>query len=595
MRRASRGTSLLTIALVLGTLLSGCVNLPDSSRVQRGRGIGVERSSSLVVNHPPGPRPGADKTEIVDHYVEAMLAFPQAPNLVRRFFTPEAARSWVPGQQLRVYENPSVAEGPAGTVSLKARVLGLLDNRGSWASASSSADSLDVALHLAKVNGQWRISNPPPGTLIDTDFFARYYHQYSLYYFDPSHTLLTPDVVYLLLGNAGETSGALVHNLLLGPTAAMGGVVRGEVPPGTSLTGRVTVSDGGLAEVPLSGQVLSMPPARLRYLAAELAWTLRQERLGVNHVQMTSAGRVVTVPGLGESFSVDTFQGYDPAFFPAKRTLYALSAEGHLVSVSPDGGFAVAGTLGAVKARGRSAAVNLTGSLGAMVIHDGRSVVVGDIVDGQDSVANGVWFTGGHQLLKPSWDVHDLLWLVDRAPGGARVIVVARVGSRTVENVVDAPGITGKDVRAFAVSRDGTRAAIITGTGVHSELFIASVQRSATTRTEVSLTNVRNVADADFPLVSLSAVAWYTPTTLIVLARDAGSDPQPYQIAVDGSRVQPTTGFLPVRPTFLAAGSYPDVPPVIGSSDGRLYSRTPDQQWPLIRTRQRLFAPFYVG
>ncbi len=595
MRPASRGVCRLAVALVLGVLLSGCVNLPDSSPVQRGRGIGVDRSPSLVLNHPPGPRPGADKTEIVDHYVQAMLAFPQAPDLVRRFFTPDAASSWVPGQQLRVYENPSVAEGHAGTVTLSARVLGVLDDRGSWASASSSADALDVALELKKVNGQWRISNPPQGTLIDTDFFARYYHQYSLYYFDPSHTLLTPDVVYLLLGNSGETANSLVHNLLLGPTAAMGGVVHGEVPRGTSLTGPVTVSDGGLAEVPLTGQVVSLPPARLRYLAAQLAWTLRQERLGVNHVQMTAAGSVVAVPGLGESFSVDAFQGYDPTVFAAKRTLYALSSRGRLVSVSPDGAFAVAGALGAVKAPARSAAVNPSGSLGALVTDDGRSVVVGDIVDGQDAVANGVWFKGGHELIKPSWDVHDVLWLVDRAPGGARVIVVARVGSRIVEKVVDAPGITGADVRAFAMSRDGMRAAIIIGTGASSRLFIASVHRSASTRTEVSLTNVRDVADADFPLVGLSAVAWYTPTTVIVLARDEGSDPQPYQVAIDGSRVQPTTGFLPVRPAYLAAGSDPDVPPVIGSSNGRLYSRTPDQQWPLLTTRQRLFAPVYVG
>ncbi len=595
MSPARGGTCRLAVALVLGVLLAGCVNLSDSSPVQRGRGIGVDRSSSLVLNHPPGPRPGADKTEIVDHYVQAMLAFPPAPNLVRRFFTPEAARSWVPGQQLRVYENPGVTEGPAGTVTLRARVLGLLDDRGSWASASSSADALDVALQLRKVNGQWRISNPPPGMLIDTDFFARYYHQYSLYFFDPSHTLLTPDVVYLLLGNAGETSNALVHNLLLGPTAAMGGVVHGDVPEGTGLTGPVTVSEGGLAEVPLTGQVLSTPPARLRYLAAELAWTLRQERLGVNHVQMTAAGSVLAVPGLGESFSVDAFQGYDPTVFAATQTLYALSSAGRLVSVSSDGAFAVAGNLGSVKARARSAAVNPSGSLGALVTEHGRSVVVGDIVNGQDAVANAPWLTGGHDLLKPSWDVHNLLWLVDREPGGARVLVASRVGSRVKKLVVNAPGITGQDVRALAISRDGMRAAVIIGTGVDSRLVIASVRRSATTRTEVSLTNVQDIADTDFPLVSLSAVAWYTPATVIVLARDEGSDPQPYQIAIDGSRVQPTTGFLPVRPVYLAAGANPDVPPVIGSSDGRLYSRTPDQQWPLLTTRQRLFAPLYAG
>ncbi|MGI8701832.1 MAG: LpqB family beta-propeller domain-containing protein [Nocardioidaceae bacterium] len=595
MTARSRSGWLLLVAIVLGALLSGCVSLPDSSSVQRGRGAGVHRSSSLVINHPPGPRPGADKTSIVEHYIQAMLSFPLAPDVVRQFFTPAAARSWVPSQQLRVYENPVVTGGPSGTVSLRAKVLGSLDDRGSWVSASSSADALDVALELTKVAGEWRISNPPPGTLLDTDFFARYYHQYSLYYFDPSHTLLTPDAIYLLLGNAAQTSNALVRNLLRGPTAAMGGVVSGEVPPGTRLTGDVTVSESGLAEVPLSSQVLSMSAQRLRYLAAQLAWTLRQERLGVNHVRMTAAGHVVTVPGLDESFAVDAFQGYDPTIFAAKRTLYALSSEGHLVSVTPDSAFAVAGPIGALPARASSAGVNPSGSRAAVVTRGGSRVVVGDIIDGEDAAANAVWLSGGSGLLKPSWDVHDLLWLVDRPDGRARVHVVAGVGTRVVDNVVNAPGISGEDVRAFAMSRDGMRAAVIIGSGTDAKLVVASVRRSATSRMDVSLTNVRDIADADFPLMSLTSVAWYTPTTLMVVAQDEGSDPQPYQIAVDGSRVQPTTGFLPIRPTYLAAGSDADVPPVIGSSDGRLYSRTPDQQWPLLPTRQRLFAPTYVG
>lgn len=595
MSSAARIGRRLGASAAVVALLAGCVSLPDSSSVQRGRGVGVQRGFSLVFNYPPGPQPGADKTEIVAHYMQAMLAFPLAPAVVREFFTPEAARSWVPGAALRVYQSPSVASGSAGTVALNAQVLGSLDARGSWVSASSSADALDVALDLRKVDGEWRISNPPPGTLLDTDFFSRYYHQYSLYYFDPTHTLLAPDPVYLLLGNTGQTANALVRDLLRGPTAAMGGVVQGEVPAGTRLASDVAVSAGGLAEVPLTGQVLQMSSERLRFLAAQLAWTLRQERLGVNHVQVSAAGRVVSVPGLGDSFSVDAFQGYDPTIFAAKRTLYALSAEGHLVAVSSDRAYPVAGRVGAVRARARSVAVDPSGSLGALVTEGGTKVVVGDVVESADAADNAVWRSGRHDLLKPVWDVRGLLWLVDRPGGRARILVAAKVGSRVVTKAVNAPGITGEDVRGFALSRDGMRAAVVIGRGDGTRLAIASVSRRATSRTEISLTNVRDIANADFPLVNMTAVAWFTPTTVIVLAQDEGSDPQPYQIAIDGSRVQPTTGFLPVRPEYLAAGSDPDVPPVVGSADGRLYSRAPDQQWPLVEAPQRLFAPTYVG
>lgn len=591
--RSVAGGRLLMGALLVA-VLAGCVSLPDSSSVQRGREVGVQRSSGQVINHPPGPQPGADKTSIVEHYMQAMLSFPLAPAVVREFLTPGAARAWVPSELLRVYQEPVVHGGPAGTVTLEAEVLGSLDTRGSWVSSTSSADGLGVALRLVKVAGEWRIANPPAGTLLDTDFFERYYHQYSLYFFDPSHTILTPDPVYLLLGDAGQTSNALVHNLLLGPTDAMGGVVSGEVPDGTRLESPVTVSPSGLAEVPLSEQVTTMSSAGLRFFAAQLAWTLRQERLGVNHVRMTAGGVVVPVPGLGDSFAVDAFQGFDPTIFAAKRTLYALTDKGRLVSVSPDGGVAPAGAIGELTHRAVSAAVNPSGALGALVTNAGTKLFVGNVVDDDEAAAPSKWFEG-ESLLKPAWDVHDLLWVVDRTSAGARVHVLANVGGTVVARDVEAPGITSADVQALALSRDGMRAAVIIGTGSDSRLVVASVRRSALSPSSVSLANVRDVVDTNFTLDGLTAVAWYTPTTLIVVGQDDGSDPQPYQIAIDGSRVQPTTGFLPVRPEYLAAGSNTDAPPVIGSKEGDLFRRTPDQQWPALRAPRALFAPTYVG
>lgn len=586
----------LLVGVLLAAVLSGCVSLPDSSSVERGREVGVQRSSGQVINRPPGPQPGADASSIVEHYLQAMLSFPPAPAVVRKFLTPQAAHAWVPDAQLRVYEDPVVRSGPGRAVTLQAPVLGSLDARGSWVSSPASTDGVDVALSLLKVGGEWRISNPPAGTLLDTDFFDRYYQQYSLYFFDPTHTILAPDPVYYQLGDAGKTANELVHNLLLGPTEAMGGVVSGEVPSGTRLVGPLTVSPGGLAEVPLGGQVMTMSSAGLRFLAAQLAWTLRQERLGINHVRIWANGEVVAVPDLGEIFAVDAFRGYDPTIFAAKRTLFALDADGHLRSVAPDGSAEKAGAIGDWPARAESAAVDPSGTLGAIVTRGGTRVVVGDVVAGDDASASR-WRPDGESLLKPSWDVHGLLWVVDRTSTGARVRVLAAAssgGTDNVHEVVDAPGISDTDdLRAFTLSRDGMRAAVIIGSGSSSRLVLASVRRSATAPTDVSLTNVRDIADGG--LRGLTAVAWQTPTTLMVVGHELGSDPQPYEIAIDGSRVRPTTGFLPVRPQYLAAGSNPDVPPVIGSEDGRLYSRTPDERWPLLTARKTLFAPTYVG
>jgi hypothetical protein len=163
--------------------------------------------------------------------------------------------------------------------------------------------------------------------------------------------------------------------------------------------------------------------------------------------------------------------------------------------------------------------------------------------------------------------------------------------------VVDAPGIAGQDVRAFAVSRDGMRFAAVIDEGSDARLVTAMVRRSATSRLDVSLVGVRQISNAAFPFVNLSNLVWFSPTSVAVLAEIAGNEPQPYQIAIDGSEVQPTTGFLPVSPVSLTAGGSASVPPVIGTEDGRLYIRGPNQQWVLVPTkaRVRLTAPTYPG
>lgn len=594
-----RRAGLVTVALVLGALLTGCATLPDSSSVQRGHGDGVQRASSLVFYHPPGPQPGADKTDIVEHYLQAMLAFPQAPDVVRQFLTPNAARSWIPDQQLRVYQSLSTSTGLRGGVSLRASILGSLDERGSWVSADSSNDRVDEGLALRKIRGEWRISDPPPGTLIDADFFTRYYRQYSLYFFDASHTLLTPDPVYVLQRGPGAIATELVSNLLQGPTGSMGGVVSAEVPRPGGGGAAVTVSESGIADVRLPQQYAVLPAARLRHFAVQLTWTLLQDGVGVSHVLLRVGNRLVTVPGHDEPFTLEDFSGYDPTVFAASRTLYALSAEGHLQMVfiegTHPGAYPVPGGIGSERAPATAAAVAPNSPLAALVTAGGTRLIVGSTSPSPDAISDRVWFQGADHLIKPSWDVHDLLWLVDRTPAGAVVRVATQRGDRVVHAVVDARGISGQDVRAFAVSRDGTRVAAILGRGSTSHLVIAMVQRSATSSLDVALTAVRPVRNANFPVANMTALAWFSPTSVMVLGQVGASEPQPYQIAIDGSRVQPTTGFLPVQPRYLAAGSATGVPPVIGSADGRLYARTRQQQWPLLLTGHRVFAPVYVG
>ncbi len=591
----------LLAVLVVGlcaTLLSSCIALPESSQVRAGRAVAAQQqclAGSAVAecpplprNRPPGPQPGASKQDVVQGYLEAMLAYPQSPDVVREFFTPLAAKAWNPHDGLVVYEEPTLTNIASG-ISLKGRLLGSLDHRGSWHSASGLNQSLNSLLLLSKVDGEWRIGNPPQGTLVDSDYFYDYYHQYSLYYFDNQRSILTPDPVFLLLGP--RTATALVRNLLLGPTPDTAGVVQSSVPAQTTLRAPVSVSASGLAEVSLSRDVLNVPRDDLKYFAAQLAWTLRQERLGIDHVMLTVAGRPLDVPGVGTTFPVEEFQGYDPANFAASRSLFALS-KGRLYSPSSGGVVAVNGPIGAKKVVGRSVGVDTSATLAAMVTPDGHRVLVGGINGGPSVTEVSTWFSGGSDILAPSWDVHDVLWLVDQTPThGAVIYTVTSKGS----HVVSAPGVSGEVVKAFALSRDGVRFAAVLGRGSHTRLVICTIRRTADDFTRVRLTHVEEIVNSDYPLSDLSGLAWITPTAVVVLAKDEGSDIQPYQVSIDGSRIQPTSGFLPIQPVSVASGPNPDAPTVLGARDGDLYIRTTNQQWSALNSRRPLFAPVYPG
>jgi Lipoprotein LpqB beta-propeller domain len=578
----------LCLVAVAGVLLAGCVSLPDSSAVKSGRGAGVDKQGSLIKYSPPGPEAGAPRQAIIEGYLAAMLAFPSDPVLVRQFMSPSAAKAWHPDERLQVYEEPSIAQVGAG-LYLTARILGSVDTRGSWSSTTGPEAAMNLRVSMIKVDDQLRIDNPVPGTLMDADHFSRYYHQYSLYFFDPTYTLLTPDPVYLQLGTPSTTSTSLVRDLLLGPTSDMAGVVQSAAPVPTRLSPSVSVSSSGYADVPLSSNVGSLQPGQIRSLAAQLAWTLRQEHVGVNHIRIKVNGRALTVQGLGSVFSVENF--HDPTITPASRTLYALSDKGHLFTVSSGRADPVTGPIGATEIKARSMAINASATFAALVNEDGMTVVAGGLTQAQSDSPAKIWFRSGSDLLRPSWDASGLLWLVDLRGRQA----VLEVATKSVSRVVDAPGIAGEDVRAFALSRDGMRFAAVLGEGNQSHLVVAMIKRNAKHLTDVSLVGRRFVVNSDFPLSNINGLAWVNPTTVVVLAQDRSSEAQPYEVSVDGSHVEPTTGFLPIRPVSVASGAGSGAPSVIGSSDGVLYVRTADEQWARLTATQKLSGPAYPG
>jgi hypothetical protein len=575
----------LAVVASVAALCSACVSIPDTSPVRESDDVQVGGPSQQISNIVPGPRVGDSPAGIVRGFIDAMLAFPQSSATAREFLTQAAGASWDPRESAIVYDDLSINEADeAITVTVDA--LGSVDGRGAWRTSPPSESTRTYPLRMELVDGEWRIATPPDGILIDADFFDRNYAPYALYFLDPTRTILTPDPVYLPLGETAAT--ALVDDLLRGPTGALAGAATSAATTDVEVDPAVSISPTGVADVSLTSSVLELSESDRRLLAAQLAWTLSQVP-EISAVTMTVDGSPAWAPDdADDEFTVADFSDLDPAGEGGDDQLYALSPQG-LVLVGPSDATAAGGPV-AKTPPGASVAVDPLGALAAMVSADRTAVTVAGIPTDSE-VQPRQWVRGRSELIRPSWDPHGVLWTVASTDGRATILAATESGVTTV----DAPGLTGRRVVAFAVSRDGVRAAaIVRGPGGRDRLMVSTIDRSAEQPARVSLGRATAVSTAQLTLDRLTALAWSSPTSIAVLGSVAGAEQLPYEVEVDGSRIAEATAFLDAVPRTLAAGPNLDAPIVVGDGERRLFVLSSDS-WLQFGGDVPLRAPVYPG
>jgi len=110
------------------------------------------------------------------------------------------------------------------------------------------------------------------------------------------------------------------------------------------------------------------------------------------------------------------------------------------------------------------------------------------------------------------WDFTGRLWEIDRSATGATVSYLRDGTMRTI----DVPGVTGQDVKAFLVSRDGSRLVAVVHLGDANDAIVTS--RILTTgdgqvRHALPAADISDPADPG----TIRDIAWRTPTSLVVL------------------------------------------------------------------------------
>lgn len=587
----SRRTPALVLAAL--TLLGGCVSLPQTGSVTTEPGQGaVDDGAGSYDYTPSGPRPGAAPLTIVEDFLLAMQASPQTTAVASRYLTDEARAGWFPQKATLVHGSKVVSgDGDTWTVGLSQTVQ--LDAHGSWLGRVGGSRGVEYELELVQERGEWRIANPPDALIVPRDYFESRYEQYSVYYFDPSGEVLVPQPTYQPHGDQAAT--LLVRRLLAGPDPRLDGVLRSYIPGGTDYVLSVRLSIEGIAEVELTDRLLELGEEEREKALAQLAWTLSQVS-GVDSMTVQVDNAPVDVPGAGSPQSVTSWTEYHPAVQWASQELFALR-DGDPVALSSDAG-EVVDVFGAREVTLRDLAVNLTGEELAGVSEDGTTVVRAPRAKPggpPPSPEQTEVVHTGTDLLQPAWDVFDQLWLVDRTADGAQVLVV---GEEVVP--VEAPGLTGTDVSAFVVSRDGSRLVAVVPGRTGDRLVVSRVVRGPNGRVR-GLTRAVELPLSQGGVDEIRDIAWRSPESLAVLT---GPTPESSQVSlalVDGSTgltaADTAAEILRQKAVRLVSSPAEGTPVYLATEEGQLFVLGSDGGWSEVDPPGEgpLLAPSFAG
>ena len=507
---------------VLIALLCGCSTLPVSGEVHTAPADEDSTSDQAPYFAPPGPTKGDTPEGIVRGFLLAMQANPPSTAVARGFLSARAKTTWRPSQSTIVYDAPTVSTVD-GQVTARLRGAHQLSPEGVWLDGTD-ASTMTVPMSLVQEGGQWRIDNPPNALAVPASYFSSLFVPFNLYWYDRTGSVLVPTKVYVPRGE--ETATNLVRGLLAGPPPAQRQAAVTAFPEQVRLDFAVVVNDAGIAEVPLGAAVLKLAPADLNRLVVQLSRTLRQVP-GINRLRITVDG--VAVPLTDGRTDVSVTEGNDDPLESVHPGVLAISA-GRVVRDDGDRGVPVSGPFGQVGFALRSLAWNAHDHLIAAVGGTGRRVYVAPDRGRRSAARARPVLDGATDVLRPAYDRFDGLWLVDRTASGA-VVHLLRNGH---DRVVPVPGVTGAEISAFTITRDGSALVATLADGTNPTLEVSSLVREPTGRLDHALpARTLQVSGAD--LGPARDVVQNGPTTVAVLTRPPTGPDQIVYVELDGS------------------------------------------------------------
>ncbi|MDA2806007.1 LpqB family beta-propeller domain-containing protein [Nocardiopsis suaedae] len=607
MRRAQARTGAAAGALAV-LIAGGCATVPSAGPIaqsDRG-GESPAASDSYVRMLPAGPQPGVSEVGLVEGFLKDMASFEDNHAAPRRFLLPDRRASWSPDDSALVYESmdsvsldvePGADEDTA-TVRMRTPEAASIGSDGHYV-AGDGGEIIDVDFELSRdADGEWRIADLPDRLILARGDVERVYRPLNLYFFNRDRSTLVPDPVFLPV-TSDDVATRLAKKAVAGPTRWLSPAVDSAFPEQATAD---VAFDGGRVTVELGGRT---PSASDRAdMEAQLAWTLKQLP-EVQEVVLRAGGEESRIPGdEEESLQGGTEQWGDVNPSGVDRSLNAYFVrEGRLWSMKGEEDGAtpeVAAVPGAPGRAGRGLngyAVSLDQKHFAAVDAENDRVM---LADSGDDAFRPVLEGGEFSAL--SWDGYGNLWAVERTPGGSEEdagdgdedaeqdggsdggsddggedepepstrVWMLREGTDPVE--VTVPGLNDRRVTQLRLSRDGTRAAVITEEGdAGGRLWVGrvSVGADGDVRLGGFMALARDVGE-------VVDVAWRGGDQLAVLGTQRDGAVRGYLVPLDGGTAPSSVGPLSGARTIAAA---PDLPLLAGADDDQLWLTADRVMW----------------
>ena len=590
-----KGLRRMCVLAAVVVSVAGCVGMPSngpseefSSAPQSSAPDQVgEVPSGQVGVVPSGPQAGENPSQIVQGFLTASASYPTY-DIAQEYLLGSAVKGWNPGFAVTVFSNLIVPDwtpgakasrngSPQASVDVQGPVQASFNGSGQYyVSAQSQGQSAGAwNFNLTKVNGQWRITNPPNYRMLPSSAFSLFYKAQDLYFFDPQDQVLVPDSVFVPLG---ATVSQLIENMVGGlaqdpKTPWLAGATDTELPAGTKVA-QVT-TDGATVTVNLSGNVAKADPKQLQLFAAQLVWTLT----GASISPLTIQSVVLELNGQPWTpHSAPCPDGRTPAAeqtkaayecfnpYPSSPTSFyyvdrgqswarcgseSLGLQGYIGSVEPLVGHAGAFTrpdcagetvheaypgLPALQPptlpAASMAAVSPDGEYLAIVSAANGDVYVGSLSGQASSFSAKPRLTGGG-VTALSWDRNDDLWVAQNGD----IAMLPATGKSAVPVAFDG------SVSDLSVAPDGIRIAFTAqlagspGPGIYLAAIGGGTQSSGQLGSAGTHLSIRTYASIGPDLGRPSSLAWYDADDLIVL-NDAGTGSTLSEVPVDGQQAQ---------------------------------------------------------